>query len=640
MTVSSLRTRLRRLPMRTEPITPAPWNSRAALGFILLVMAAQLVFLLVGCDWDLCGDEAEYWAWSRRLDWSYYAKGPLIAYLIRAATALAGDASLALTGSLMPAVRLPAVLLGGLTAWGIYRLATETCRNPRAGLVAVLILPAIPLFRVGGLIMTVDTPLVCCWTWAAVWSYRAITRDEWRGWPISALLVALGIMAKYTMLAFPASVGLYLLIDRSQRRWLIQPGFWLLALGCALGMAPILYWNATHGWVAADQMSDRLGLSSSRNWGQVQTLVSFLGGEAAALGFWGLVAVLALGESAKQVVRPGEEAIPVERSGRLYLLCLWAVVWSACIGASLLGETEANWSAPAQVAALALIGAWLAPRCIQSLTVGRPTKALLFCGTIWVVGLIGLSLLQHTEWFYPLLARVVPAPSPEQPAPLRNYDPTCRMRAYRELAPVVEARVAALRAQGQDPFVLAPTSILASTLSFSMQDHPDVYCLAWSPGMAAMALNQHDVWRPNPRHDVDVFRGRPVVIVEDATQSKSYTQGAVDQGVVGRAEPSERVVVKRGEVVVGVWLVTVCHDYRGPQNVEEYRALLRTYGSSAYYSAQGSTPQGFVLGLFRDMLGRAPAPEELKLWTHVMSIQPRSLVITALAGRDLLPRKR
>ena len=53
-------------------------------------MLCQVAFLVFGCDWDLCNDEAEYWAWSRQLDWSYYSRGPLIAWLIRLATECSG----------------------------------------------------------------------------------------------------------------------------------------------------------------------------------------------------------------------------------------------------------------------------------------------------------------------------------------------------------------------------------------------------------------------------------------------------------------------------------------------------------------------------------------------------------------------
>ena len=48
--------------------------ARVAVAAILTVMICQVVFLVFGCDWDLCGDEAEYWAWSRRLAWSYFSR--------------------------------------------------------------------------------------------------------------------------------------------------------------------------------------------------------------------------------------------------------------------------------------------------------------------------------------------------------------------------------------------------------------------------------------------------------------------------------------------------------------------------------------------------------------------------------------
>ena len=151
---------------------------RWSLTVICAVMAAQIAFLSIGCDWDLCADEAEYWAWSRHLDWSYFSRGPLIAWLIRLATTLLGGTSVKLTGSMMLAVRLPAVLLGGLTAWGVFRLASLTTGSRRPGLMAVLLLPAIPVLAIGGVVITSDTPLVCCWVWAAVWAYRAVKSEQ------------------------------------------------------------------------------------------------------------------------------------------------------------------------------------------------------------------------------------------------------------------------------------------------------------------------------------------------------------------------------------------------------------------------------------------------------------------------------
>ena len=243
---------------------------RWSLAVICTVMLCQVAFLVYGCDWDLCADEAEYWAWSRRLDWSYFSRGPLIAWLIRLATESLGGISVKLTGSLMLAARLPAVFLGGLTAWGVFRLASLTTGARRSAMMAVLLLPAVPVLAIGGLLITSDTPLVCCWTWAAVWAYRAVRLRQTRAWIMAGLIGVLGVWAKYSFLAFLASVGLFLLLSPAHRHELGRIGFWAMSLlSVGLGLAPILIWNASHGWAGAGQLADRVGLTSQANWASI-----------------------------------------------------------------------------------------------------------------------------------------------------------------------------------------------------------------------------------------------------------------------------------------------------------------------------------------------------------------------------------
>src|SRR5256885_13616097 len=91
------------------PPKVGPYRLTAAL---LIVAAAvlRLLYLAFDCPLDLAPDEAHYWDWSRHLDWSYYSKGPLVAWLIRLSCALFGDWSYALTGNEALAVRLPAAV--------------------------------------------------------------------------------------------------------------------------------------------------------------------------------------------------------------------------------------------------------------------------------------------------------------------------------------------------------------------------------------------------------------------------------------------------------------------------------------------------------------------------------------------------
>src|SRR5712672_3145144 len=105
------------MPLR-RPVL-ARWIPERACPYLalFLVLAATgllLVYLACDCPLDLAPDEAHYWDWSRHLDWSYYSKGPGVAWLIRLSCELFGELSVMLTGNEMVAVRLPAVVCGSL----------------------------------------------------------------------------------------------------------------------------------------------------------------------------------------------------------------------------------------------------------------------------------------------------------------------------------------------------------------------------------------------------------------------------------------------------------------------------------------------------------------------------------------------
>src|SRR5690606_33513323 len=109
--------------------------------------------LALFCPYTLVEDEAHYWEWSRRLDWSYYSKGPGIALAIRAFTALLGDTEFA--------VRLPAaiasivtVLFSGLLAADVAGRRGSPCW--RIGFYGAAAVALAPVMQAIGLISTID----------------------------------------------------------------------------------------------------------------------------------------------------------------------------------------------------------------------------------------------------------------------------------------------------------------------------------------------------------------------------------------------------------------------------------------------------------------------------------------------------
>ena len=70
---------------------------------------------------DLVHDEAYYWDWSRQLDYGYFSKPPMIAWLIGLSTSLGGASTFV--------VRLPAIVLATAGLVFVYLLGRE-CTVP------------------------------------------------------------------------------------------------------------------------------------------------------------------------------------------------------------------------------------------------------------------------------------------------------------------------------------------------------------------------------------------------------------------------------------------------------------------------------------------------------------------------------
>ena len=64
---------------------PAIWGPRLwALIGLALVLLLYRVWVVHHSGISLFFDEAQYWDWSRSLQWGYYSKPPVIAAIIRA----------------------------------------------------------------------------------------------------------------------------------------------------------------------------------------------------------------------------------------------------------------------------------------------------------------------------------------------------------------------------------------------------------------------------------------------------------------------------------------------------------------------------------------------------------------------------
>jgi 4-amino-4-deoxy-L-arabinose transferase-like glycosyltransferase len=512
---------------------------------LLIVGSAllRLVFLAWHCPLDLAPDEAHYWDWSRHLDWSYYSKGPGVAWLIRLSCELFGSWSVALTGDEMLAVRLPAVVCGGLLLTSLYVLTIQVSGRERIALLVVAIALTTPALAAGSTLMTIDSPYCCCWGWALVFGYRAVFRGSAAAWWAAGVLVGLGILFKYTMVLWLPSLGLFLLATPGQRHLLWSRGPWILTALAGLAVVPILVWNANHDWVTFRHVSGLAGLREDEphiHWLGPLVLVVVQCG--LWMVFWFIVWARAMLAHAPWKASPA----PLR-----YLWWMSAPMFGVFfVFGFKTGGGEPNWPITAYISGLVLGVLWMVDE-LHVATGWYRRWALGGLAGASAAGILLTVFVHEAAWIDPLLVPLAGPATSEQPFPLRRLDPTLRLRGWRTLAAEVDRIRAKLRERNIEPVVATTSWSLSGLVGFYCADHPTAYSLGLALGDRR---SQCDFWRPNPVSDCAQFVGRTLVVVAPA--------GLDPRPWCDRFESYPVNCSENGQPTAA-WVVVVCYNYRG-----------------------------------------------------------------------------
>jgi len=207
-------------------------------GLLAVIIVSTLIRTAAAFGVPILDDEAHYWVWSRHLMWGYPDHPPMIAGLVAASTRLLGDS--------VPAVRFFPLMLGAASTLTIYALARGLF-GPSAGLRAAVLFAILPAFAVGGIIAAPDGPFGFFWLLAMLLMWEATRGSRW-AWPAAGAAIGLVIQSKLAGGALALSLAGFVLATPSGRRWLSTPSPYLAVLAGATVLAPLAWWNLTHGW--------------------------------------------------------------------------------------------------------------------------------------------------------------------------------------------------------------------------------------------------------------------------------------------------------------------------------------------------------------------------------------------------------
>ena len=227
-------------------VTAPRWRN-AAVALIVYAFVLRLVY--AGAV-EMMPEETYYWNYSRHLSIGYLDHPPMVAWLIRAATAVFGQTEFG--------VRAGALLCGAVTSIFVYKL-TRNLFGAATALAALLLVQALPYFFLSGLLMTPDAPLAAAWAASLYFLERALIGNQSRAWWFAGICLGAGMISKYSIALLGPVAAAFMVWDPQARRWWIRPAPYVGALLALIIFSPVIIWNAQHEWASfAFQTSRRL----------------------------------------------------------------------------------------------------------------------------------------------------------------------------------------------------------------------------------------------------------------------------------------------------------------------------------------------------------------------------------------------
>ncbi len=309
-------------------------NVKKTFLLLLLIFIIRLTSIL-NSPLGLSVDEAQYWDWSNNLEFGYFSKPPLIAWLIASTTYFFGNAEWS--------IRLASPILHFMTTIIIWLIAKKIYNKKVANFIA-LTWTTIPLISFGSLVISTDTPLLLFWSLSIFTLLKTLESNNII-WPILlGISIGLGFLTKYAALYF--IIILFFLILFNQRfkeniSKLIVSIFTFLIL-----CSPNLYWNYVNDLSTFNHTAYNANLNSiSINYIEV---IKFVTSQLIVCGLFFLTAYIL------KVIN-----IKPHNKNEFLLICFSLPILIIIMIQSFLKTSNANWAATAYPGVIILIGSFI-----------------------------------------------------------------------------------------------------------------------------------------------------------------------------------------------------------------------------------------------------------------------------------------
>ncbi len=237
----SLRNKRERLTLLNTP----------AVFFILISITILRIYSLYVSPIELSVDEAQYWHWSRNIDFGYFTKPPLIAWLIGFSTFIFGNEEWAVR-FFAPITQL----FISLVLWGTAKYAF----GANSGKIAALIWIFTPAASLGGFIISTDTPLLLFWSLSLLFLLISLRQKSNFTSLFTGIFLGFAFLSKYAALYFLIFFIIWWLIY-GRSTFLSIKNILIILFTSFLIASTNLYWNYLNDFATVNHTISNANLS-------------------------------------------------------------------------------------------------------------------------------------------------------------------------------------------------------------------------------------------------------------------------------------------------------------------------------------------------------------------------------------------
>lgn len=220
---------------------------------------------------DLDPEEAQYWDWSRHIDFSYYSKPPLVAYLNFLSTHLFGNTIFA--------IKFWPILFSFLEFLIIYKFSLKLYKDKRVAFLSSTLPNFTSGFNINSILMTTDAPFLFYWAICLAVIWELFEKKKTKDFIYTGIFSAIDFLSKYTaVFLLPFGIIYAFLYDKKllkDKRLLLS-----LTLGVLIPLQVII-WNFCHHFDSFKHVATLAGIIDPQT--RFKQVLNFIGSQIGLL---------------------------------------------------------------------------------------------------------------------------------------------------------------------------------------------------------------------------------------------------------------------------------------------------------------------------------------------------------------------